>query len=348
MGTNRLDTDSLERYDSLFVAPMATTWPSAARLACWARRSGPARPGPRPLRAGRRLGPRPRRRCEARRGLCGGGPSAARQRRAQRAPSTPITERGPEDEDVALEAARLLTDVGPRTQAVHVYAPLGLGPSVDHALTYEAAARAFATESGRNLFLYEERPEAFVPGEVRTRLAPLGARLPAGAAKLPERAGLLRHLWRLNEPSRLRGEGEGIGARLRAMREARRRFLTARPWNPLRAFGPRLQPIVHVADEEARERARTVVRMLLPRDDRALSRPPQLFDGRPRRRRSWWRLPRRAVLAVSPFERRPARGPAPPGDGRGLNAAQLPEGSQSSAVLKASQRSASCSQRVLR
>ena len=145
------------------------------------------------------------------------GLPAARDRRARLAPSTRVSERGPEDEDVVLEAARLLTETGPRTQAVHVYAPLGLGASVDHLLTYEAAVRAFATEAGRNLFLYEERPEAFVPGAVRTRLALLGARLPPGAARSPERAGLLRHLWRVNEPARLRGDEEGFGARLRAI-----------------------------------------------------------------------------------------------------------------------------------
>jgi hypothetical protein len=191
-----------------------------------------------------------------------------------------VSERGPEDEDVVLEAARLLSETGPRTQAVHVYAPLGLGPSVDHLLAYESTVRAFATEAGRNLFLYEERPEAFVPGAVRTRLALLGARLPPGAARSPERAGLLRHLWRVNEPGRLRGGGEGFGESLRAIVEARRRFRLARPWNPMRAFGPRLQPIVHAADEDTRDRARAIVATLLPRDRQGRQRAARRFDAR--------------------------------------------------------------------
>jgi hypothetical protein len=207
------------------------------------------------------------------------GLPAARDRRAQRAPATRVTERGPEDEDVVFEAARLLAEIGPATQAIHVYAPLGLGSSVDHLLTYEAAVRAFATEAGRNLFLYEERPEAFVPGAVRTRLALLGARLPPGAARTPERVFLLRHLWRVNEPARLRGGDEGIGERLRAIVDARRRFRLARPWNPQRAFGPRLQPIVYTADEDARNHARAAVAALLPRDRKGRPRAARRFDA---------------------------------------------------------------------
>jgi hypothetical protein len=140
--------------------------------------------------------------------------------------------------------------------------------------------RAFATESGRNLFLYEERPEAFVPGAVRTRLALLGARLPPGAVKAAERAGLLRHLWRTNEPDRLRGTRTGIGARLAALAAARGRFHLARPWNPSRAYGPRLQPIVHRADADAQARAEAIVDLLLPRDGKGRPRAAKRFNAR--------------------------------------------------------------------
>jgi LmbE family N-acetylglucosaminyl deacetylase len=281
MGTDRLDTDGLEQYDSLFIAPHGDD----VALGCPARVQGEVGRGRRVLvlalfepvgnetpaaRAMRELGA----------DYAAAGLPAARERRARHAPSSRVSERGPEDEDVALEAARLLTETGPRTQAVHVYAPLGLGASVDHLLTYEAAVRAFATEAGRNLFLYEERPEAFVPGAVRTRLALLGARLPPGAAKSPARAGLLRHLWRVNEPARLRGDAKGLGARLRLIGEARRRFRQAQPWNPLRAFGPRLQPIVHVADEDALERARAIVEALMPKDGKGRPRAAQRFNAR--------------------------------------------------------------------
>jgi hypothetical protein len=147
-------------------------------------------------------------------------------------------------------------------------------------LTYEAAVRAFATERGRNLFLYEERPEAFVPGAVRTRLALMGARLPPGAARSPRASGLLRHLWRATEPSRLRGEAEGIGSMLRTLTDARRRLRQARPWNPLRAFGPRLQPVVHMGDEGARAHAEQIALAVLPRDAKGRPRAAQRFNAR--------------------------------------------------------------------
>jgi len=281
MSKERLDLLGLERYDSLFVAPHGDD----VVLACPARVMGEAEKGRRVLvlalfepvdgdtpagQAARALGA----------DYAAAGLPAARARRSERAPSTRVTERGPEDEDVALDAARLLTEVGPRIRAVHVYAPLGLGSSVDHQLTYEAGVRAFATERGRNLFLYEERPEAFVPGAVRTRLALLGARLPPGAAKSAERAGVLRHLWRATEPSRLRGEDEGFAWRLRTLAVARRRLIEARPWNPLRAFGPRLQPVVHAGNESMRRRAREVVETLLPRDVKGRPRAAQRFNAR--------------------------------------------------------------------
>jgi LmbE family N-acetylglucosaminyl deacetylase len=279
MDPKRLDADDLERYDSLFIAPHGDD----VALGCPARLRGEAERGRRVLvlalfepvgsdtpaaQAVRDLGAE----------YAAAGLPAARER-ARGGPLPSAIERGADAEEVALEAARLLTETGPRTQAVHVYAPLGLGASIDHRLTYEAAVRAFATESGRNLFLYEERPEAFVPGAVRTRLALLGARLPPGAAKSAERAGLLRHLWRLNEPSRLRGDAEGIGTRLRALVAARRRLLQARPWNPLRAYGPRLQPIVHVADEETQARAQGVVEALLPKDGKGRPRAARQFNA---------------------------------------------------------------------
>jgi LmbE family N-acetylglucosaminyl deacetylase len=281
MESERLDPGGLERYDSLFIAPHGDD----VVLGCPARVLSEAEKGRRVLvlalfeplgghtaavQAARELGAD----CVA------AGLPAARARRAQHAPSSPVTERGPEDENAALEAARLLTEVGPRVGAVHVYAPLGLGASVDHLLTYEAGVRAFATERGRNLFLYEERPEAFVPGAVRTRLALMGARLPPGAGRSPRGAGLLRHLWRATEPAHMRGEAEGIGATLRTLAVAGRRLRQARPWNPLRAFGPRLQPVVHMADEAARERAERIAVAVLPRDGKGRPRPAQRFNTR--------------------------------------------------------------------
>jgi LmbE family N-acetylglucosaminyl deacetylase len=280
MSADRLAASGLERYDSLFVAPhgddVALGCPARLQYACEGGRRvlvlalfeavGTDTPA---ARAARRLGA----------SYVAAGLPPARDRRARRAPATRVTERGPEDEDIAFETARLLAEIGPSTQAIHIYAPLGLGNSVDHLLTYEAAVRAFASESGRNLFLYEERPEAFVPGAVRTRLALLGTRLPPGAARAPERAGLLRHLWRVNEPAKLRGDEERLLARVRALAEARRRFRLARPWNPARALGPRLQPVVHAADEDTRDRARAIAATLLPKDSRHRPRAARRFNA---------------------------------------------------------------------
>jgi len=208
-----------------------------------------------------------------------GGLLSARERRPGPEASSTLTKRGPEDEDAVIAAAHLLAEVGPRTQAVHVHAPLGLGASIDHALTYEASVRAFATEAGRNLFLYEERPDAFVPGAVRTRLALLGARLPPAGAGVVPRAGLWKMLWRVNEPGRLRGERAGLRDRLAHVWAARRCWRTARAWNPLRALGPRLQPIVCAADEEARSLGREISDLLLPADRKGRPRSAGRFNA---------------------------------------------------------------------
>ena len=93
-----------------------------------------------------------------------------------------------------------------------------------------------------------------MPGAVRTRLALLGARLPPGAAKAAERASAAA--------APVADRRAGAPAR-RAARESPSASRPARrpgggiswraPWNPLRALGPRLHPVVHVADEEARD-----------------------------------------------------------------------------------------------
>ncbi len=274
---DRLDTSSLERCDSLFVGPHGDD----VLLACPTRLQAEVEKGRRVLvlslfeplgvdtqaaQCARSLGAAY---------LTGGLPSAVMRRGERPSPSPRL----PEDDEAAREAARLLADAVPRTQAVHIFAPLGLGPSIDHLLTYEASVRAFATGPGRNLFLYEERPEAFVPGAVRTRLALLGARLPPAARRAAEPASLWRHLWWLSEPRRLRGETATWREGLAALAVARRAMRTARPWNPLRAFGPRLQPVIHSADEEAMRRAAALAELLLRADGRR-PRPAARFNAR--------------------------------------------------------------------
>jgi hypothetical protein len=276
----RLDPSALERYDSLFVAPHGDD----VMLACPARMQAefekrrrvllialfePVGSDTKAARAARSLGA----------DYVAAGLPSVRDRRGTQS-GLRLAERQPEDEGIAIEAARLLADTVPRTHAVHVFAPLGLGASADHLLAYEASVRALATEPGRNLFLYEERPEAFVPGAVRTRLALLGARLPPEAQRVAERSGLLRHLLAVSEPRRLRGEKAPLRDSLAALSSARRRFRAARPWNPLRAFGPRLQPMVHRADEEAMRRARAIAEALLPADRHGRPRAAERFNAR--------------------------------------------------------------------
>jgi LmbE family N-acetylglucosaminyl deacetylase len=274
-----LDPSSLERYDSLFVAPHGDD----VLLACPAQVQTESGKGRRVLlfalfesvrtdgvaaQAARSLGA----------DYVAAGLPPVGERRAVAAHH--LVERRPEDETLVIEAARLLAQTVPRTQAVHIFAPLGLGASVDHQLAYEASVRALATEPGRNLFLYEERPEAFVPGAVRTRLALLGARLPPAAQGAAEGASLWRHLLKVAEPRRLRGEPMRLWERLGVIAAARRRFREARPWNPLRAFGPRLQPVVHVADEEAMRQARAIAESLLPSDRQGRPRSAARFNAR--------------------------------------------------------------------
>jgi hypothetical protein len=276
-----LDLDALEDFDSLFIAPHGDDVPLSCpgRVHTEADRGRrvlvlalfePTGDGGRPGEAVRRLGA----------SYLGAGLPPARDRRLQHAPSSAVTERGPEDEDVVIVAANLLAEVGSRIQAVHIHAPLGLGASVDHTVAYEAAVRAFATEAGRNLFLYEERPEAFVPGAVRTRLALMGARLPPAGEGSAPRARLASMLWRVNEPGRLRDDAGGLGHRLATLTAARRRWRSARAWNPLRAFGPRLQPIVHAGDDEARALAAEVAEIVLPRDGKGRPRAARRFSAR--------------------------------------------------------------------
>ncbi|HSB62232.1 MAG TPA: PIG-L family deacetylase, partial [Vicinamibacteria bacterium] len=178
------------------------------------------------------------------------GLPAARRRLADDAPFGEVGfGRRPEDEDWLAQATRLLGELGPRIRPRHVYAPLGVGGHIDHRLSHEAALRAFGSEAGRNVYLYEDRPEAFVPGAVRVRLGVLGARLPPAAAAAPERAGLARYLLSFHVPPALRGDLRGWADRVRSAGAAAREWRLARTWNPQRAFGPRLQPLVHAVED---------------------------------------------------------------------------------------------------
>jgi LmbE family N-acetylglucosaminyl deacetylase len=261
-----LTIEQAGRYDCLYVSPRS----GDAVLSCAARLHADASKGRTVLvlnlfegtSFGERAGPLP-------------GPdydqvSLGLAGARQRHPGRPLLsslrfESFPEDEALRDRIARVLADLRSRIAPLHVFAPLGVGGHVDHRLAHEAAVAAFGgREAGRNVFLYEERPEAFGLGQVRLRLALLGARLPAGAARSAERSSFLRHLARHHREAQLRGEGGGMLDRLRALRPAAARFREAAVWNPQKSFGPRLQPVLHVADAEAAAFGRQVVSQVVP------------------------------------------------------------------------------------
>jgi hypothetical protein len=204
-----------------------------------------------------------------------GLPPAA-QRRATASLGAARFDRTPPDEEALQALVRLLTDLGPRTRARHVYAPLAVGGHIDHRLTHEAALRAMVGEIGRNLFLYEERPEAFVPGAVRVRLGLLGARLPPGAADAAEGAGLARYLARVHVPPAVRGELTGWTDRVRSLGSAAGEWRAARAWNPQRALGPRFQPVVHSADASTRSKVEETWAQILPQNGKRARSPERL------------------------------------------------------------------------
>jgi hypothetical protein len=171
----------------------------------------------------------------------------------------------PEDDAVLQEASRRLDDLRPRIRPRHVYIPLAVGGSFDQRIAYEAARAGLAREHGRNVFLYEDRPEALVPGAVRVRLGLLGARLPAGALRAAGPASLLPYLARVSQPASFRGEKRPLLERLRVLRRAAGLRRLARAWNAQRAFGPRLQPVLHVADDGGASAAERALGALIPK-----------------------------------------------------------------------------------
>ena len=173
------------------------------------------------------------------------GLPAARDRHPHRRPLDGLTaELLAPDDAVQAEAARLLHNLGHRTRARQVYAPLGVGGHPDRRIAHQAARAAFRSGGGRDVFFYEERPESLIRGAVRVRLAQIGARLPPAAADAADRAPLLPFLLRFHVGLASRGEIKGSRDRLRSLPVAARFWREGRSWQPQRARGPRLQPVV--------------------------------------------------------------------------------------------------------
>ncbi len=165
-----------------------------------------------------------------------------------------------DDEALVADLARSLEEVFRRARPRALLIPLGVGEHVDSLVAHEAALRTFHAGAGRDVYLYEERPEAFVSGSVRIRLAKMGARLPPAAARVAGEGGLLRLLIRTQTVPGLRDPEPGLARRAARAREALRRWSQARAWRPLRALGPRLQPLVLRGDAAALDDARSLFR----------------------------------------------------------------------------------------
>jgi len=196
------------------------------------------------------------------------------------------------DQEYFTQAVRLLSDLGPRSRARQVYIPLAVGGHIDHRLTCEAGRAVFQSGHGRNVFLYEERPDALVRGAVRMRLGQLGARLPPAAAGAAARTGLTRFLLRFHLGPASRGDLTGLVDRLRATGMATRQWRLGRSWRPLKALGPRLQPVVDAASPAALPSIRAVAAAGMP-FDRMAARYAKQLGTRGYAERYWLLLPSR-------------------------------------------------------
>ncbi len=196
------------------------------------------------------------------------------------------------DQECLAQAVRLLADLGPRSKARQVYIPLAVGGHVDHRLACEAGRAVFQSGQGRNVFLYEERPEALVSGAVRMRLGQLGAHLPPAAANAAARTSLARFLLRFHVGPRFRGDLRGFGDRLRAAGTATRQWRLGRAWRPLKSLGPRLQPVLEAAPVEDLPAIRTLTATRPPLEAMAARYAKQL-GTRGYAERYWLLLPAR-------------------------------------------------------
>lgn len=158
------------------------------------------------------------------------------------------------DQGAALQPWRervsvVIRRLGPR----HVMVPLGL-MGAPQAIDYFKTLRAvLSVDPGRDLLFFEERPHCLVAEAVRLRLAVLGVRLPpASQLRSPRGYGLfaLRLLTGLGVPPIFGGvrERSSLSSALKPS------FRDAADWDPLRALGPKLQPVIEPwADEDSAE-----------------------------------------------------------------------------------------------
>ncbi len=171
-------------------------------------------------------------------------PGAADRDRAHSRLHSVLYERLPADDECAHRTARVLDEIGQRSHARHVYVPLGVGGHVDHRVAHDAGVRAFQGMRARDVFFYEDRPFADLPGAVRLRLGDLGASLPPGAQHVPPSPSLPGFLLRFGTAGYLADNGHRWSERLECVRPAVRSWRQARAWRPNKALGLRLQPVL--------------------------------------------------------------------------------------------------------
>jgi hypothetical protein len=203
----------------------------------------------------------------------------------------------------------LIEDLGHRSKAHDVYAPLGVGGNIDHRLLHEASASVFPVGPGQNLFFYEDRPYAYVPGAVRMRLGQLAIRLPPALTDVGDRSWGLRHVYGFMRSPVVRANLTGVREWARCLGLAWIAWHGARGWKPRKAFGLRVQPIVDPVDASLARESEELIASLGPAalrligSPQGLSRLASAYTRRLRQpglvERYWLRLPALATDAVT-------------------------------------------------
>jgi len=117
----------------------------------------------------------------------------------------------------------------------HIYAPLGVAPTLTIGWPTRPRCATFAGEAGLNVFLYEERPR---PSSRRAARPVCFGSGPPGRRR-PRAAGLTRYLWSSTWPL-APGRSARWSDRLRSTGLGSARVAPRPGLNPQRAFGPRV------------------------------------------------------------------------------------------------------------
>ncbi|MBX7186903.1 MAG: hypothetical protein K1Y01_17315 [Vicinamibacteria bacterium] len=130
-----------------------------------------------------------------------------------------------------------------RLRPKHVMAPLGLiaAPlAVDY---FKILRSVLSVDPGRDLLFFEERPHCLVAEAVRLRLASLGVRLPP-VTRLRSPRGYGAFALRLLSGIGVPPIFGGLRERSRLASTLKSSFKEAADWDPQRALGPKLQPVI--------------------------------------------------------------------------------------------------------